>query len=75
MNNSDSSWGRDEYKLTKKGEEECVKNKKKKRKGGKKKNHNTLLCNDKQSLWPSQPWGRRFYIPTLIKSPGGLGPW
>lgn len=31
------------------------------------------LCHIKQSLWPSQPWGRRFYIPTLIKSPEVYG--
>lgn len=27
------------------------------------------LCHIKQSLWPSQAWGRWFYILTLIKSP------
>lgn len=29
----------------------------------------TPCAHIKQFLWPSHPWGRQFYIPTLIKSP------
>lgn len=56
MNNSDSSWGGDEYKLTN-SEEECVKK------------HDTLCATSNNPCDLPIPGGGRFYIPTLIKSP------